>query len=91
MAEKKINSQFTSQTANPPNNQEEFDFPPTEEEQQRERQQPHSKLDEMDITSRGVPPRVSRRQRSEFRNWNRAKEESQKGATGSKSRSTSRH
>ncbi|KAJ5543233.1 hypothetical protein N7535_005663 [Penicillium sp. DV-2018c] len=43
------------------------------------------------VTNRGAPARHSRRQRSEYRSWNRASDKPTTGTTGSKYRSTSRH
>ncbi|KAJ5170445.1 uncharacterized protein N7500_003228 [Penicillium coprophilum] len=43
------------------------------------------------VTNRGAPARHSRRQRSEYRSWNRASDRPTKGTTGSKYRSTSKH
>ncbi|KAJ5659307.1 hypothetical protein N7507_005758 [Penicillium longicatenatum] len=43
------------------------------------------------VTRRGAPARHSRRQRSEYRSWDRASDVPRKGTTGSKNRSRSRH
>ncbi|KAJ5964417.1 uncharacterized protein N7479_004293 [Penicillium vulpinum] len=43
------------------------------------------------VTTRGAPARRSRRERSEYRSWNRASDRPTTGTTGSKNRSTSRH
>ena len=54
-------------------------------------QQSNEKPDHSRVTSRGAPARHSRRQRSEYRSWDRASDQPSKGRTGSKNRSTSRH
>ncbi|KAJ5108986.1 hypothetical protein N7456_005661 [Penicillium angulare] len=43
------------------------------------------------VTSRGAPARHSRRQRSEYRSWDRSSDTPTGGTTGSKNRSKSRH
>ena len=47
--------------------------------------------DHSQVTSRGAPARHSRRQRSEYRSWDRASDVPRSGTTGSKYRSRSRH
>lgn len=49
------------------------------------------KPDHSRVTSRGMTARRSRRQRSEYRNWDRASQYAHAGTTGSKNRSGSRH
>ncbi|KAJ5175255.1 uncharacterized protein N7482_001132 [Penicillium canariense] len=56
-----------------------------------ESQDMQEKPDHSQITSRGTPARHSRRQRSEYRSWDRASDVPRKGTTGSKYRSRSRH
>ncbi|KAJ5788324.1 hypothetical protein N7457_003314 [Penicillium paradoxum] len=54
-------------------------------------QQSVNTTDHSVVTNRGAPARHSRRQRSEYRSWNRASDRPTTGTTGSKYRSTSRH
>ncbi|KAJ5225380.1 hypothetical protein N7468_006605 [Penicillium chermesinum] len=49
------------------------------------------KPDHSRVTSRGTPARRSRRQRSEYRKWDRASEYPHDNTTGSKNRSCTRH
>lgn len=62
-----------------------------EDETQEQEQQEHKKPDYSRVTSRGAPARHSRRERSEYRSWDRASDQQSVGRTGSKYRSTSRH
>lgn len=61
------------------------------DETQEQEQQEHKKPDHSRVTSRGAPARHSRRERSEYRSWDRASDRRNVGETGSKARSTSRH
>ncbi|OGE51744.1 hypothetical protein PENARI_c012G00057 [Penicillium arizonense] len=51
----------------------------------------HNTEDHSKVTNRGAPARHSRRQRSEYRSWNRSSNIQHTSTTGSKGRSTSRH
>ncbi|KAJ5824211.1 hypothetical protein N7447_006551 [Penicillium robsamsonii] len=57
----------------------------------REHNESINYTDHSAVTNRGAPARHSRRQRSEYRSWNRASDRPTKGTTGSKYRSTSKH
>ncbi|KAJ5731248.1 uncharacterized protein N7483_005756 [Penicillium malachiteum] len=50
-----------------------------------------NETDHSHVTSRGAPARHSRRQRSEYRSWDRASDQPSHGRTGSKNRSKSGH
>ncbi|KAJ5465123.1 uncharacterized protein N7458_000809 [Penicillium daleae] len=52
---------------------------------------PNERPDHSQVASRGTPARHSRRQRSEYRSWDRASDVPRTGTTGSKYRSRSRH
>lgn len=62
-----------------------------EDETQEQEQQEHKKPDHSPVTSRGAPARHSRRERSEYRSWDRASDRRNVGETGTKGRSTTRH
>ncbi|KAJ5096072.1 hypothetical protein NUU61_005428 [Penicillium alfredii] len=62
-----------------------------ESDDQKQNRQPKNKPDHSRITTRGAPARHSRRERSEYRSWDRASDKSSVGRTGSKYRSQSRH
>ncbi|KAJ5448042.1 hypothetical protein N7445_002863 [Penicillium cf. griseofulvum] len=62
-----------------------------EESDQDHNQKSVNHTDHSVVTSRGAPARHSRRQRSEYRSWNRASDKPTKGTTRAKYRSTSRH
>ncbi|RJE22818.1 hypothetical protein PHISCL_04837 [Aspergillus sclerotialis] len=80
----------TTRSRSPPS--EEQDMPSNDETQQ---EQSISNIDRdiMGVTSKGRPPRISRRKRSEYanRSWNRGPDHKRIGRTGSKHRSTTGH
>ncbi|KAJ5228506.1 hypothetical protein N7489_009214 [Penicillium chrysogenum] len=61
-----------------------------ESEQQRN-PRPANTTDHSVVTSSGGPAHRSRRERSEYRSWERGRDVPRKGTTGSRSRSVSRH
>ncbi|KAJ5565047.1 uncharacterized protein N7503_002516 [Penicillium pulvis] len=54
-------------------------------------QQENTTPDHSRVTSRGAPAQRSRRQRSEYRSWDRASDVPRQGTTGSRNRSKTRH
>lgn len=64
---------------------------PNEDPDQQENQQENTTPDHSRVTSRGAPAQRSRRQRSEYRSWDRASDVPRAGTTGSKNRSKTRH
>ncbi|CDM26899.1 unnamed protein product [Penicillium roqueforti FM164] len=61
------------------------------ESDQEHNQESVNHTDHSVVTNRGAPARHSRRERSEYRSWDRASDRPTTGTTGSKNRSVSRH